>query len=369
MKISCSKSELLNGVNIALKAVPNRTTMNILECIMIIVENGSIKLISNDTEMGIETTIKGNITENGIIALDAKLFSDVIRKLPEGDISIEVKDDLTTTIKCMKLKFNLPGRSGDDFVMLPSVKKDESITISQFTLKEVIRQTIFSVSDNDSNKLMTGILFDIEDDKLKVVSLDGHRISIRNIGLRKQYNNRKLIIPGKTLGEISKILSGEVEKEVNIYYTDKHVLFEFDNTILVSRLIEGEYFQYNQMFSEKYDTKITINRKSFLESIERATLLAKEGDKKPVIIGIEDDAIEVRMNSTIGSLNEFIDVTKEGNNLQIGFNPKFLIDALRVIDDEEIKLYMMNAKAPCFIEDDEKKYTYIVLPVNFNQVR
>ena len=291
------------------------------------------------------------------------------------EIANKIKEELesdanfTTTIKCMKAKFNLPGKSGDDFVYLPEVKKDESITISQFTLKEVIRQTIFSISDNDSNKLMKGILFEINENKLTVVSLDGHRISIRNIELRKNYGSRKLIIPGKSLGEINKILSGEIEKEVNIYFTDKHVLFEFDNTIMVSRLIEGEYFEYNRMFSKKYDTKIEVNRKDLIESIERATLLVKEGDKKPVIFGIEDEVMEIRLNSTIGSMNDFIDIKKEGSSLQIGFNPKFLIEALRVIDDEEIKVYMMNPKEPCFISDDEKKYTYIILPINFNTVR
>ena len=369
MKIKCSKSDLLTGVNIVLKAVPSKTTMTILECILIVAENGIIKLIANDMEIGIETRIDGEINENGIIALDAKLFSDIVRKLPEGDISIETGENFTTTIKCMKAKFNLPGKSGEDFVYLPEVKKDESITISQYTLKEVIRQTIFSISDNDSNKLMKGILFEIKDNRLTVVSLDGHRISIRNIELRKNYGSRKLIIPGKSLGEINKILSGEVEKEVNIFYTDKHVLFEFDKTIMVSRLIEGEYFEYNRMFSKNYNTKVIINIKEFIESIERSTLLVKEGDKKPVILGIEDEIMEVRLNSTIGSMNDFINIQKEGASLQIGFNPKFLIEALRVIDDEEIKIYMMNPKEPCFISDDDKKYTYIILPINFNTVR
>ncbi|MCR4908441.1 MAG: DNA polymerase III subunit beta [Lachnospiraceae bacterium] len=369
MKISCSRMNLLNGVNIVMKAVPSKTTMSILECILIDASNGEIKMIANDMELGIETRIDGEIRENGIIAIDAKLFSEIIRRMPEGEVKIETDSNLMTTITCMKSKFNLPGKDGSDFSYLPEVEKDQYITVSQFTLKEVIRQTIFSVSNNDNNKVMTGELFEINEDSLKVISLDGHRISIRKIELRKKYGSRKLIVPGKTLSEISKILSGEIEKEVNIYYTDKHILFEFDRTLVVSRLIEGNYFEVDQMLSKTYETKVIINKKSFLESIERATLLVKEGDKKPVIIGIEENVMEIKMNSTIGSLNDLIDIDKTGENLMIAFNPKFLIDALRVIDDEDIKLYMMDPRSPFLINEDEGKYTYLILPVNFGVVR
>ncbi len=369
MKITCTRMNLLNGVNIVLKAVPSKTTMSILECILIDASNGVIKMISNDMELGIETEIEGDIRENGIIAIDAKLFSDIVRRLPEGDVNIETDENLMTTITCQKAKFNLPGKDGSDFAYLPEVEKDQFITVSQFTLKEVIRQTIFSVSSNDNNKVMTGELFEINEDSLRVISLDGHRISIRKIELRKKYGSRKLIVPGKTLSEVSKILSGEIEKEVNIFYTDKHILFEFGKTVVVSRLIDGEYFQVDQMLSKNYETKIVINKRNFLESIDRATLLVKEGDKKPVILGIEDNTMEVRLNSTVGSMNDFIDIEKTGENLMIGFNPKFLIDALRVIDDEEISLYMIDPRAPFLINDDEGKYTYLILPVNFGVVR
>lgn len=240
--------------------------------------------------------------------------------------------------------------------------------VSQFTLKEIIRQTIFSIADNDNNRLMTGELFEIDEDTLKVVSLDGHRISIRKIGLKDTYAPRKIVVPGKTLSEISKILSGDTDKDVNIFFTDNHILFEFDNTIVVSRLIEGEYFRIDQMLSSDYETKVRINKKEFLNCIDRATLLVKEGDKKPVIINITDEAMELKMNTIIGSMDEEIDIVKNGKDLMIGFNPKFLIDALRVIDDEEVDLYMVNPKAPCFIRDEEENYIYLILPVNFTTV-
>ena len=365
MKIICSKSSLQKSVNIVLKAVPSKTTMPILECILIDASQGKIKFTSNDMELGIETTVEGNILEKGIVALDAKIFSEIVRKLPENDVTITTDSRLNTTITCEKAKFNIPGQSGEDFTGLPLVEKNDSIAISQFTLKEVIRQTIFSIAVNENNKLMTGELFEVNENLLKVVSLDGHRISIRKIELKEDYGKKKVVVPGKTLTEISKILSGETEDMVHIFFTDNHIVFEFDETTVVSRLIEGEYFRIDQMLSSDYETKVTVNKKELLSCIDRATLLIKEGDKKPIIIHITDDSMELKINSQIGSMNEDIDIAKEGKDIMIGFNPRFLMDALRVIDDESVDIYLVNPKAPCFIRDEKQTYTYLILPVNF----
>ena len=213
---------------------------------------------------------------------------------------------------------------------------------------------------------MTGELFEIKENNLKVVSLDGHRISIRNIELKQNYEEHKIVVPGKTLQEVSKILPGDANEYVNIYFTDNHIVFEFGNTVVVSRLIEGDYFKIDQMLSHDYETKIQINKRELLSCIDRATLLVKEGDKKPIIMTVTDDNMELKINSFIGSMNENIDITKEGKDIMIGFNPKFFIDALRVIDEEEVTLYMVNPKAPCFIRDEEDSFIYLILPVNFN---
>ena len=345
MKIICTKSNLVKGVNIVSKAVPSKTTMPILECILIDATTDIIKLTANDMELGIDTIIEGDIIQKGVIAIDAKIFSEIVRKLPDNEITIESDSNLQTMITC---------------------EKAESITLSQFTLKELIRQTIFSIADNDSNKLMTGELFEINENILKVVSLDGHRISIRKTELTKNYQTRKVVVPGKTLVEVSKILSGEADSTVCLSFTDNHVVFEFDNTVVVSRLIEGEYFRIDQMLSSDYETKVKINKKELLSCIDRATLLVKEGDKKPIIINIMDEIMELKIQSQLGSMNEEIMISKEGKDLLIGFNPKFLIDALRVIEDEEVTIYLMNAKAPCFIRDEKESYVYLILPVNFN---
>ena len=249
MKIICNKADLVKGVSIVSKAVPSKTTMPILECILIDATTDIIRLTANDMELGIQTEIAGWIEDRGMIAIDARIFSEIVRKLPDNEITIETDENLQTVITCEKAKFDISGKPGDEFSYLPVIEKENSIEVSQFTLKELIRQTIFSISDSESNKMMGGELFEIKDNILRVVSLD-------RIELKEETEDKKLIVPGKTLIEISKILSGEAESMVNISYTSNHIVFEFDQTIVVSRLIEGEYFKIDQMLSSDYETKV-----------------------------------------------------------------------------------------------------------------
>ncbi len=365
MKIICPKASLLKSVNIVLKAVPAKTTMPILECILIDASSSDIKFTSNDMELGIETKVEGEILEKGVIALDARIFSEIVRKLPDNDVTLETDENMQAIITCEKSKFHISGKSGEDFAYLPYVEREASIVLSQFTLKEIIRQTIFSIAANENNKMMTGELFEVDGHLLRVASLDGHRISIRKIELKEEYPRQKVVVPGKTLTEVSKILSGETEDDVAIFFTANHIVFEFDDTLVVSRLIEGEYFRIDQMLSSDYETKVEVNKRELLNCIDRSTLLVKESDKKPIIIHITEGAMELKIQSQIGSMNEEIDIMKEGKDILIGFNPKFLMDALRVIDDETVTLYLVNPKAPCFIRDEEQSYIYLILPVNF----
>lgn len=367
MKITCSKSDLLASLNIVSKAVSTKTTMPILECILIDVYSDRIKLTANDLELGIETSLKGNIVEMGRIAIEAKIFNDIVRKLPDSEITIETTPDYKTIIRCEKARFVLSSKSGEEFTELPEIEKEKKITISQFTLKEVIRQTIFSISDNENNKLMTGELFEVKDGKLTVVSLDGHRISLRNIKLKDGGDNISVVVPGKTLSDLSKIINGGVDDMVNIYFAENHILFEFDDTIVVSRLFEGEYYKIVSMLSMDHKIKVEVNNREFLDCIDRASLLIKESDKKPIIVSIKDDNnMYLKVDTFMGSMNEEIEIDKEGEEIIIGFNPKFIMDVLRVIDDEKINIYMRDAKSPCIIRDVEENYIYVVLPVNIN---
>lgn len=365
MKIICSKTNLTNGVNIVSKAVPSKTSLSILQCILINAEKGVITLTANDTELGIETTIEGIIEEEGNVALDAKFLSEIVRKLPDNQVEIEVDQNYITKIKCEKTFFNLIGKDGEDFTGLPKISKTDSVVISELSLKDVIKQTIFCLSDNNANHMMSSELFEISKDVLKVVALDGYRIAYRKINLKNSYPDVKVIIPGKTLNEISRILSGEENKEVEIFFEKNHVLFEFDNTKIVSRLVEGQYFNYEQMLNNDYETKFEINKRELYDSIDRSTLLLREGEIKPIIMDIKDNELNISIKTMVGEMKEDVSVVKTGKDLTIAFRPKFILDVLRVLEEDQIKVYTINAKSPCIIKDDEGSYIYFILPVNF----
>ena len=286
MELRIAKSYLSQGIQIVSKAVPSKTTMSILECILIDASGNEIRLIANDMELGIETIVPGLIIDRGIIAVDAQIFSNIVRKLPDNDVVIATEGE-KITITCEKAKFTILGKDGTDFAYLPEIEKKSEVKISQYMLRDLINRTIFSISGNESSGMMTGELMEIRDNRLRMVALDGHRIAIRNVELMNSYEDRKVIVPGKTLGEISKILSGDTDKFVSIYFTDKHALFAFDDTIVVTRLIEGDYYRIDKMLSSSYQTRVTVQRKELLSCIDRATLLVKEEDKKPVIIMID----------------------------------------------------------------------------------
>lgn len=364
MKIRCEQSDLFRGVDIVSKAVPIRTPMSILECILIDATGSSIKLMANDTEIGIETIVKGSIEEPGMIALNAKMFFSMVRSMPESELTIESDESQKTIIKSEKLKFDLMGKSGEEFSSLPPIEKNHCIEISQFNLKEMIRQTLFSVGDSEINKVMTGELFEINQNVLRVISMDGHRISIRKIELKSDYEDCKYVIPGKTLSEINKIITGSIDDVAKIYFSQHHAVFEFEDTTVMTRLLDGEYFDVNKMLSKEYSTHIKMNKKDLFNCVNRANLLVKESDKKPIIVNVSDGQMMISIQSSIGSLKEDIEIEKEGLDLRIGFNPKFFIDALRVIDDEMIDIYMDGSISPCFIKNANEDYIYLILPVN-----
>ena len=366
MKIIIPKTELVRAITTVARAVPNKTTMSILECIMIDATGSKILMIANDLDLGIQTTVDGEITENGKIAVNASLFSNIVRTLPDNEVTLTAAGD-KLSISCEQTKAAIQGRDGDDFSYLPEVEKKREMTITHYTLKNMITKTLFSASTNESNGMMTGELLEIKDEKMRMVALDGHRIAIRNIAINSEENEQRVIIPGKTLNEISKILSGDTEQHVSVYFTDKHVLFEMKKTIIVSRLMEGNYYNIDSMLSNQYSTTVKVNKNKLLECIIRATTLVKEEDKKPIIIMIGDKSMELKINTAIGSMNDIVEIEKTGENMNIGFNPKFMIDALRAIDEEEITMNFVSPKAPCFIKKEDE-YCYLILPVNFINV-
>ncbi len=365
MKITASKSELIKSINIVLRAVPSKTTMNILNCILIDASVDDIRLTANDMELGIETILTGTILQRGIICLDAKLLSEIVRKLPDADVTIETDDNYQTVITSENSVFRIGGKDPSEFPHLPQIEKEDPVILSQFQLREIIRQTIFSIALNDSNRILTGEYLEIRENELRIVGLDGHRIAIRQLTLDRSYHEHKVIIPGKALSELMKILTGEQDDLVSLYFTRNEILFEMDGTLMISRLIEGNYFRIDQMLSNDFETTVVVRKTDLMNSVDRAMLFTSESEKRPLVLSIESNNINMKITSQLGSMSDNLEIEKEGKDLKIGFNPKFILDALRVIDDEKITVYFLNAKAPCFIKDDEQSYIYMVLPVNF----
>ena len=367
MILEFAKDELINALSVVTRAIPVRTTNPILECVLFDAESGEIRLAANDTELGIETVCDGTILEPGKIAMDAKLVYEIIRKFEggESEVTIMTDDSFTTTISCGDVVFRIQGRDGEEFSYLPRIDRDNYICLSQFSLKDAIRKTIFSAAFNDSNKMMGSQYIEVREDLARFIALDGHRIAIRNVRMKENYGSAKVIVPGKAISEVSKILRDDNDSEVVICFTKNHVLFEFDRTVVISRLVEGEYFRIDHMMSRDYETKVRVNRSRLAGNIDRATILIRESDHKPIVFDIRDSRIRMKVKSAFGTMDGEVECAQTGRDIMIAFNPKYMVDALRAIDDEEVDLYMTNAKAPCYIRDEGDNYLYLVLPVNF----
>lgn len=354
MDIKCTKEELNRVVGIALRACPSKSTMPILECLLFTADNDEIRVTANDTELGIEVTAEGEIKENGKVAIDAKLLASIVSKLPNGDVHIKT-DETTAKITCGKAKFNIATKDGDAFPEIETVERKDCVTISQDELKLAIFSTVFAVSNNDNNKIMTGELVEITD-KLRVTALDGHRIAISE--LEMNHEPISAIIPGKSLSEVAKM---PFKGDVKIYFTDAWVQFVYDNATVTTRLIDGKYFDIGKILSGEFTTTLKTDRKGFIECLDRALLLANEMERKPAILNISDE-ISVEMIANTGSMKETLTAEKDGEDLKIGINPRFLLDALKAIDDDEVTLSMINPKAP--IQIIGEGYRHVVLPIN-----
>ena len=369
MKFECSKKELVNKINIAKLAIPSKTTMSILQYIYIEAQEGVIRFYANDMENGIETVLNGDILEEGNIAIEAAKFASAVSGLPDENLILFTNEKMELCIKSQKSEIDVYGREGEDFTFPPTVEKIDAITVHQKTLKKFITQTCFSVSKNDANKIMTGALLELQEDTLSLCALDGHRIAVRKTLLSPGFPTKKAIIYGKSLNKLAQILSDDSEKEVSIYITDHYAGFEIEDTFFITRLIDGTFFDISQMMSGDYETKINLNRLEFKNIIKQAQSISSESEKKPLILTIKDENnMNVQINSMTAKMDANIDISKQGKDIQIGFNPTFLKEALDAIEDEMVDIYFVNSKAPCFIRNTDSSYLYMILPINFKPV-
>ena len=373
MKIVCEKEKLLKGINSVVRAVPTRTTMPILEGILIQTNEKELKLTSYDLELGIEYTTECNVIEEGSTVVNSIMFSEIIRKLPDTDINIEVNENNLLVIECEGSRYKLATMNPDEYPELPKIVVENSIETEQTILKNMIRKTIFAVSIEENRPIFTGCLFEVIDNSLNVVAIDGFRMGwVRNT-LNNSSNDFKAVIPGKTLNEVNKILLDSFDS-IKIGVSKNQAIFEMENCKIVTRLLDGEFLNYASVIPENWETRIRVNKNNLQSCFERVSLISAssiEKEKKyPVKISIEIGKIVISCTNQTGDAKEEIITETQGKDLEIGVNPKYFLDALKAIEDEEIYVTFGSNISPCVIKPiDEtlRNYTYMILPIRMKE--
>ncbi|TYQ14755.1 UNVERIFIED_CONTAM: DNA polymerase-3 subunit beta [Acetivibrio alkalicellulosi] len=362
MKIISSKDNLLDGINIVQKAVSSKNNVSLLDGILL--EAGDIfKMTGNDLEIGIECIVESDIRKKGSVVINSKMLGEIIRRMPESEVMIEMLENYDVIIECENSHFKIKGNPADDYPSLPKIEAEQSFKISQKIAKEMIRQTIFAVGVDENRKILMGSLIESMENEINFVSIDGFRMAMRKRKEDIQNTNFKVVVPGKTLSEISKILQ-PVDNEIEIFSTKNQILFKINNCMVMSRLLEGEYLNYRSIIPDEYETKVKVNKKEILSSIERASLISDDEKRYPVKFEVIDDTIIISSKTEIGDVRDEITVETEGKNIEIGFNPKYFIEALKAIEDEEIYIFFNSDIGPCTIRPlDSDEFAYMILPV------
>ena len=373
MKIVCEKENLIKGINSVVRAVPTRTTMPILEGILIQTNEKELKLTSYDLELGIEYTMECNVIEEGSTVVNSIMFSEIIRKLPDTDINIELNENNLLVIECEGSRYKLATMNPDEYPELPKIVVENSIETDQTILKNMIRKTIFAVSIEENRPIFTGCLFEVINNSLNVVAIDGFRMGWVSNNISSSSNNFKAVIPGKTLNEVNKIILDSFDP-IKIGVSKNQAIFEMENCKIVTRLLDGEFLNYASVIPNTWETRIRVNKNTLQNCFERVSLISAssiEKEKKyPVKISIEIGKIVISCTNQTGDAKEEIFTETEGKDLEIGVNPKYFLDALKAIEDEEIYVTFGSNISPCVIkpiEETTKNYTYMILPIRMKE--
>ena len=371
MKLVCEKDNILKAINSVTKAVATKTTMPILEGILIQTNDNEVKLTTYDLEIGIEYIINCEVKEQGATVVNAIMFSEIIRRLPDSEISISLDEKNLLVIECEGSLYKLASMNPDEFPELPKISIENSIEIEQNSLKEMIRKTIFAVSTEENRPIFTGCLFEIKNNKLNVVAVDGFRLAWKSKFLQSKTNDFTAVIPGRTLNEINKIILDSYDT-IKIGIAKNQALFEMENCKIVTRLLDGEFLNYSSVIPENWETRIRVDKSMMQESFERISLISSssiEKEKKyPVKVSIDIGKVTISCTNQTGDAKEEMYVTTEGKNLEAGFNPKYFLDALRTIDDQEIYIDFGTSISPCIIRPvDEGDYIYMILPIRMKE--
>ena len=367
MKIICEREKLLKAINAVVRGVPTRTTMPILEGIYLQTNNNELKLTTYDLELGIEYIIDAEIEEEGNTVVNATMFSEIIRRLPDSQIKIEVNENKLLVIECEGSLYKLSTMNPDEFPELPKIDIENSLETEQVVLRNMIKKTIFAVSNEENRPIFTGCLFEINNNKLNIVAVDGFRMGWVSKVLEKNTEDFKAVIPGKTLNEVNKILTDSFDN-IRIGIAKNQGIFEMENCKIVTRLLDGEFFKYESAIPANWETRIRVNKNLLQSCLERVSLISSSTIEKkyPVKINIDIGKITLSCTNQTGEAKEELYLETEGKNLEIGVNPKYFLDALKAIEDEEVYIEFGSDISPYIIKPIEKlenDYIYMILPI------
>ena len=367
MNILCDRSELIEAVSNVQRAVSTKASLPALEGILLRAQGSTLYLAGFDMELGISTTIPATVKETGEIVLSARMFGDIVRKMPGDNIMLTSDERFNTVIRSEVTEFSIMGMSAADYPDIPKVEDGTAVTLSQDLLKSMIRQTIFAVAaPNDPRPIYTGALFEIEPEQLRLVSMDGYRLAMRSEPMNNE-ESMKFVVPGKTLQEILKLLKEE-EKPCSLIVGRRHIIFEIDGYAVISRLLDGEFMPYEKVIIPSNSTTITVNTRSFIDAVDRVSLVINDRLKSPLVCEFRNNAIGVSCATPLGSANDCIPAVIEGDEEEIGFNSRFLLDALRNSETDEVKVELNGANKPMKILPKEgDNFLFLVLPVRLNK--
>ncbi|WBW49987.1 DNA polymerase III subunit beta [Peptoniphilus equinus] len=357
MKLKINRSEFAKAVAIAQRAISSRSTIQILEGFCLKAADNIVTLIASDTEITIKTQLSAIVDEGGDIVVNARLFGDIIRKFQGDTIDLSV-NGTTMLLKCEQSTFTLQCQSTDEFPLLPSFEIDHDFTLEGHTLKEAIRKTSFAVSLDETRPVFTGVFMDLKNDGIHFVALDGFRMAFKTVDVTTE--DGSAIIPARSLNELLKILGDE---QVRVQLSKNMAMFSTDTTVLYTTLLSGDFFNYEALITKEYATEVEVDHRSFQASLERASLLAKEDRANLVKIEVSSDQLKISSNSEIGNVEELVPCTTIGKPVRIAFNSKYLLDGIKILESESLKLHLTDSVNPCIIREDDLSYLYLVLPV------
>jgi len=374
MKIRIKRTYFIEQLNDVLKAISPRTALPILNGIKLEATEDNLILTGSDSEISIEITIPTEVNNEtvleiespGSVVLSARFFTDVIKKLSGDFVELDTNAQYLTHIRAGKSNFNLSGNDPNQYPLLPEVNNESSIIVSSSVLKTIINETNFAVSPSETRPVLTGVNWQFLDDEIKFTATDSHRLALRKLTDKPnsvEINNA--IIPGKALGELNKIIDDK-EDDVEVNFSQNQVLFKYGNMRFISRLLEGNYPDTSRLFPENYETKLTVNNSEFLQAIDRVSLLAREGGNNAIKMTIENGKVELSSNSPeIGNVEEDVNIEGlEGESLQISFNSKYMMDALRAVPDEEVAIEFFGTMKPFTIQSSNSyEVIQLILPI------